>query len=298
MRFGGVPTRFGNSSTPDAIQDNSTVQDSSYGPSCYQVFPGRDNQLKSGNPVKVPPPDIPQSEDCLFLDIYVPAASLQPNAEKLPVIVWFYGGAYAFGSKLQFGTDEVPFYTGQGILEAANNRAIFVTGNYRLGAFGWLAGSYMEKEGLPNAGLYDQRLLLAWVERWISDVGGDNTAISAWGESAGAGSILHHLIRENGTHDPGFSKALLQSPAFEWQWDRSGTLDNTYRTFSKSSDCGYTFNISCLRSANITKLVNANSALYSQVSQTRIFPLGPSVDGTWIKELPAARFAESEFALL
>ena len=301
MRFGSVPIRFGNSSFPTPIPDNSTIQSSTYGPSCIQVDAGTLENPPGGRPdlgdgFQPPPPDMKQSEDCLFLDIYVPASALTKNAAKLPVVVWLYGGAYAFGSKLNFGP-QWPFYTGQGLIESANNNVIFVAGNYRLGAFGWLAGSHMEKHGLPNAGLYDQRLMLQWVQDWIGSVGGDNTAVSAWGESAGAGSILHHLIQAKGTRDPLFSKALLQSPAFEWQWDRSGTMDTVYQNFSGLAGCGTASDMSCLRSAGIDTLTQANQKLFANAHQTGLFPVGPSVDGKWISQIPAAQFAAGKLLL-
>ena len=49
--------------------------------------------------------------DCLFLDIRVPAAAIKDPSLKLPVVSWFYGGAYIFGAKDQF-SDEIPFYGG------------------------------------------------------------------------------------------------------------------------------------------------------------------------------------------
>ena len=211
------------------------------------------------------------------------------------MVVWFFGGAYAFGSKLPYGT-RWPFYTGQALLESSNNNVIYVAGNYRLGAFGWLAGTYMEEEGLPNAGLYDQRLLLQWVQKYISKVNGNPSDVSAWGESAGAGSILHHLVQKR-WQDPLFSKALLQSPAFEWQWDREGTLNEVYKNFSSLASCGRTFNISCLRNASTEMLKEANQALFKSVPQTGLFPLGPSVDRALIEELPAISFANGLFNL-
>jgi len=84
------------------------------------------------------------------------------------VIAWFYGGAYVFSSKHEFDISKIPLYSGQGLLTATPEPLIFVAGNYRLGAFGWLAGSYREKEALPNAGLYDQRKVLEFVERYIN----------------------------------------------------------------------------------------------------------------------------------
>lgn len=249
--------------------------------------------------VQLPRDDAPaQSEDCLFLDVYAPASNFDENGnpiQKLPVIVWFYGGAYAFGSKDLGGG--VPLYTGQSMLAAQDYNAIFVAGNYRLGAFGWLAGSYMESEAQPNAGLHDQALLLEWVQEYISQAGGDPTNVTAWGESAGAGSVLHHLIREGGTKDPLFQSFLVQSPAFEWAWDNSkdGTLDNVYRNFSQLAQCGYGYDILCLQNQTIDTLVEANQELFNNVRPTGLFPVGPSIDGKWIQTIPALSFASSMF---
>ena len=55
----------------------------------------------------------------------------------------------------------------------------------QLGLLGWLAGSTVEKEGVPNAGLWDQRAVLEWINKYISLFGGDPQQVSLWGESAG-----------------------------------------------------------------------------------------------------------------
>lgn len=121
------------------------------------------------------------SEDCLFLDVYVPGKAIKDSSLKLPVVVWIYGGAYLFGAKDQF-TPLVPFYDGSGLIYESGGDIIFVTGNYRLGALGWLAGTSMEKDGLPNAGLWDQRAVFSWVQSYISLLGGDPTQVTAMGE--------------------------------------------------------------------------------------------------------------------
>ena len=249
--------------------------------------------------------DVKQTEDCLFLDIYV-SATLLPNGGPPPstsasVVVWFYGGAFVAGSK--GGNDpNNPFYTGVGAINAANalgQPLVFVAGNYRLGAFGWLAGQYMETAGTPNAGLLDQRLLLQWVQTYIHLVGGDNSTVSAWGESAGASSLLHHLVLQDGQTDPLFTRAFIQSPAYEILWDTDGTLNKTYQDFVRLAVPNCTsFNISCLRDPALVldhpALVTANHDLVTEYFTTHIFPVGPSVDGTLIKSLPANRFASSE----
>ena len=202
-----------------------------------------------------------EQEDCLFLDIYVPVAAFQAQ-QQLPVVVWFYGGAFVFGSKADFDLQQFPLYDGTGPIDAANNNLIFVAGNYRLGAFGWMAGTYMEAHGTPNAGLYDQRKILEFVKTYISNVNGDNSQISAWGESAGASSILHHLIANfQPDKNPLFSRAIIESPAFEWQWDRSGTLNETYTNVSALAGCS-TADISCLQNVDVDKLISANQRYF------------------------------------
>ncbi|KAF4343780.1 cholinesterase [Fusarium beomiforme] len=237
------------------------------------------------------------TEDCLFLDIYVPKSVFDnPSSPPLPVTVWFYGGAYAFGTK-RMSTG--PLYNGRSLIKASNYKTIFVAGNYRLGAFGWLAGSIMEANGLPNAGLYDQNLLLQWVQKYIGLVHGDNTNVSAWGESAGGGSILHHLIRDNGTKDPLFTRFVTQSPAFEWAWNNSagGQLDQVYKNFSSSLGCPAPYDIECIRNPSIPlkTLAEANVKLFDSVKQTGLFPIGPSVDNSWIKTIPTLAFAKGKF---
>lgn len=229
VRFGTKPERFGAPSFP-TWTDNSVHKSSGLESlSCIQINRTATQHPPGGsNPIGDEDPNGTETEDCLFLDLYVPKCALA-GGPSLPVVVWIYGGAYAFGSKDQEG----PLYTGRALLRAARYKTIFVVGNYRVGAFGWLAGSYMEKVGQPNAGLYDQALLLQWVQQYIHLANGNPQRVSAWGESAGAGSILHHLIRNDGTEDPQFQTFFAQSPAFEWAWDntRDGRLDHTFSQF-------------------------------------------------------------------
>jgi acetyl esterase/lipase len=63
------------------------------------------------------------SEDCLFLDVYVPGKALKANAAKLPVVNWIYGGAYLIGDKN---------YDGSAVVKASGNNVVYVAGNYRV----------------------------------------------------------------------------------------------------------------------------------------------------------------------
>lgn len=75
--------------------------------------------------------DTDEEVDCLFLDIYVPAAAVENPSLKLPVVSWFYGGDYTFGGKDQFG-DIVPLYSGTGVLQESGGSIIFIASNYRV----------------------------------------------------------------------------------------------------------------------------------------------------------------------
>ncbi len=92
---------------------------------------------------------------------------------------------------------------------------IYVSINYRLGLFGWLPGAKFENEGgLPNAGFYDQRLALEWVQTYIHLFGGDPDRVTVFGLSSGAGSIMHHITAYGGKTTNNFAQAVMQSPAW------------------------------------------------------------------------------------
>ncbi|KAF5565588.1 cholinesterase [Fusarium napiforme] len=312
VRFGAKPIRFGPSDFPkkkdpktpfvttDCLQIDPSVIKNKAGGKYPLGYPFQDLNPDTSHPLKAT--TWTGTEDCLFLDVYVPKRVFEdPSAQQLPVTVWFYGGAYAFGTKRMKVLKLLngPLYNGKSLIEASNYSTIVVAGNYRLGAFGWLAGSHMEKNGLPNAGLYDQNLLLRWVQKYIGQVHGDNKTVSAWGESAGGGSILHHLIRNDGQEDPLFTRFLTQSPAFEWAWDNSpgGQLDQIYQTFSESLGCHAPYDIECIRdpSFSLERLALANVNLFRNVNQTGLFPVGPAVDNIWIKTIPTLAFAQKKF---
>ncbi|KAI4246096.1 MAG: hypothetical protein L6R42_009998, partial [Xanthoria sp. 1 TBL-2021] len=199
---------------------------------------------------------------------------------------------YIFGAKDQF-SDAIPFYGGTGLVQQSGGNAIFVSSNYRLGAYGFLAGSTMEREGLPNAGLYDQRAVLQWIQDYIHLVGGDKTKVSAWGESAGAGSIMHHLTAFGGTKDPLFSRAVLQSPAFQPKFDRRGDLEATFQNFTALAGCAGE-GLVCLRAASADALDNANVKL-NEGGLPGTFAVGPSADGSWVRQLPPLELAQGNF---
>ncbi|KAL8917021.1 MAG: hypothetical protein Q9208_008196 [Pyrenodesmia sp. 3 TL-2023] len=304
IRYAAPPTGDLRWARPAPPKPESGIQDGSYGPICMQApipgpkltGPGADlpigralNQYLAGIPI---PSFEAADEDCLFLDLHVPAAAIKDPSLKLPVISWFYGGAYIFGAKDQFSA-AIPFYDGMGLLQQSGGNAIFVSSNYRLGAYGFLAGSTMERDGLPNAGLYDQRAVLQWIQDHIHLVGGDKTKVSAWGLSAGGGSIMHHLTAFGGTQDPLFSRAVVQSPGFQPKFDRKGDLESTFQNFTALAGCAGE-GLACLRAASADALHDANVKLNTG-GPPSTNAVGPSSDGSWVRQLAPLELAQGNF---
>jgi para-nitrobenzyl esterase len=137
-----------------------------YGPSCMQ----------DPNFAKLfgAPPAI--SEDCLYLNVWTPAKSAN---EKLPVMVWIYGGAFVGGMT------SIPAYDGTRLAEKG---VVLVSVSYRVGVFGFLAHPELTREGgktSGNYGLQDQIAGLQWVKANIAKFGGDPSRVTIFGESAG-----------------------------------------------------------------------------------------------------------------
>jgi carboxylesterase type B len=147
----------------------------------------------------------------------------------------------------------------------------------------------MEKEGTPNAGFWDQHAVFEWVQKYISLVNGDKENVSAWGESAGAGSIYHHLVFEGGTKDPLFKRAVMQSPAWSSSQDRAGTLEATYKSFEKAAACAGK-GLKCLRGQPAETLLAASDKLNSGHRQGT-FGFGPAPDGKLIRQVAQLEMA-------
>ena len=145
-------------------------------------------------------PEIPMSEDCLYLNIWTPAANAD---ERLPVFVWYFGGA------LQVGNTAEMEFNGERI---ARRGIVVVTVNYRVNVFGFLAHPELTAENpdFPtNFGNLDQKFGTEWVKKNIKAFGGDPDNITIGGQSAGGGSVMTQLASPltKGL----FQKAIVQS---------------------------------------------------------------------------------------
>lgn len=180
-------------------------------------------------------PDSPgMSEDCLNLNIWTPATHA---GEKLPVMVWLYGGAYSEGG------GNAPFSEGDNL---AAKGVVMVTFNYRDGAFGFLSHPELTAESpvhaSGNQALADSIAVFKWLKANVANFGGDPNNITIFGESAGAAMDggLAGAAGARGT----FERAISESGA--WMGLGIGlmpkredmekrTLDQAQRLFSTTS---------------------------------------------------------------
>jgi len=148
------------------------------------------------------------SEDCLYLNVWTPA---KMTSDRLPVMVWIYGGAFRFGE----GSN--PQYDGENL---AHRGVVVVTFNYRVGPFGFLAHPLLSKESEHNSsgnyGLLDQIAALQWIQKNIAAFGGDPNRVTIFGQSAGATSVLWLMASPltNGLFQRAISQSAYEGTAF------------------------------------------------------------------------------------
>ncbi|XP_039310190.1 para-nitrobenzyl esterase [Solenopsis invicta] len=141
-------------------------------------------------------------EDCLYLNVFTP--KIEPG-KKRTVMVWIHGGAFSVGSgdALMCGPDYI-----------VRKDVVLVTLNYRLGALGFL--NLYDKVATGNQGIKDVILALKWVQKNISQFGGDPKNVTIFGESAG-GAMVHCLTLTPLAKDL-FHKAIVQSGVMRNPW--------------------------------------------------------------------------------
>jgi len=183
-----------------------------FGYSCWQ----RDDSKRPGFKERVADFPVPfrylrMSEDCLTLNVWTPAEA----GEKLPVMVWFYGGG------LQGGTSDDITFDGEGLCQKG---VVLVSANYRTGVFGYFAHEELEKENeygaAGNYGLLDQVAALRWVHENIEAFGGDPENVTIFGCSGGGRScqglactpLTKGLLKRVIIHSAGGLNPLYSTP--------------------------------------------------------------------------------------
>ncbi|MDP6980063.1 MAG: carboxylesterase/lipase family protein [Myxococcota bacterium] len=233
-----------------------------------------------GNTAPQPPSLLPgmapgaQDEDCLYLNVYTPAADTQ---RRRPVMVWIHGGAFTGGSGSQ------ALYEGAHLVR--RGQVVLVTINYRLGALGYLhlADRQDRLEGAAsNLGQRDQIAALEWVRDNIDRFGGDPGEVTIFGESAGgmavstllgmpaAKGLFHRVIAQSGA-----AHATHSATSALW------VLDAVLEQLGIAER-----DIAQLRDVSVERLLAAQSSAALAVGTRVQLPYAPSLDADSLPESP------------
>ncbi len=206
-----------------------------------------------------------QSEDCLSLNIWSPAA----DGKKRPVMFWIHGGGFVIGA------GSADLY--DGAYMAKNGDVVVVTINYRLGPIGFLYfKDTKNKQFENNLGIRDQIAALKWVRENIAAFGGDPEQITIFGESAGGTSV--EILLSTPSAKGMFSKAIIQSgpPAIIWSPEIGESVTNKYLSLLHISPDS----LHLLKAIPLDTLKVAEDALLDyMVKETNQKVFSPTVDG-------------------
>uniref|UniRef100_A0A8C6K9H2 Neuroligin 2a n=1 Tax=Nothobranchius furzeri TaxID=105023 RepID=A0A8C6K9H2_NOTFU len=238
-----------------------------------------------------------QSEDCLYLNIYVPtedgpltkktdeSSMNKPRDEdirdrrKKPVMLFIHGGSYMEGTGNMFDASVL----------AAYGNVIVVTMNYRLGVLGFLSTGDQSAKG--NYGLLDQIQALRWLNENIGHFGGDPERITIFGSGAGA-SCVNLLILSH--HSEGlFHRAVAQSGTAISSWSVNYQPLKYTKILARKVGCTYSETadlVDCLRRKTFRELVDQDI----QPARYHI-AFGPVVDGDVVPDDPEILMQQGEF---
>ena len=215
------------------------------------------------------------SEDCLFLNVYVPADRHDDGGEPLPVLFWIHGGSNEYGEGGSY--DPTPLVT--------QGHIIVVTINYRLGALGWLAHPLLD-DGSPNSsgnyGLTDQQFAMRWVNRNIAAFGGDPHKVTIAGESAGAIDSCSHLASP--TAAGLFRGAIIESGCIVFQYPQAVLAAVSGGPFVEALGCT---TLACIQAAPVSAVLAAELPLGWVVVE------GPNIPT--LPETPQQAFSDDSF---
>ncbi|KAL5014963.1 hypothetical protein ScPMuIL_009233 [Solemya velum] len=225
---------------------------------------------------------MPMSEDCLFLNVYVPG--ILEEGSGLGIVVFFHGLTADFLQS--WGTNM------DGSALAIRGQVIVITLNYRVGLFGFLSTRGSDYPG--NYGLWDQLMALSWISDNIAAFGGDPGRITLWGNSAGGASVFLHMMSNYG--EGKFQRVIIQSgfglnPSI-LATDPIMTLSRV----SKAMGCSLPEDDSesiaaCIKSKDAEEIVRATSSITRNrlsIDGTPAFIqwIGPVVDGDFLVDTP------------
>jgi para-nitrobenzyl esterase len=220
------------------------------------------------------------SEDCLYLNVWTPAKG---DTDRLPVMVWIYGGGFQAGSASE------PRQDGERL---AAKGVVVVGFNYRLGVFGFLSHPELTAESPNHAsgnyGLQDQVAALRWVKDNIAAFGGDPGNVTIFGESAGSFSVSAMMAtpRARGL----FHRAIGESGAFF----PAGPAGLGVKPLAVSEQTGVTFAKALGAESLVALRAKPAEEVLKATKGGPMLRFGPNVDGYLFVKDPRETFANGE----
>ncbi|XP_040161093.1 esterase B1-like [Anopheles arabiensis] len=209
------------------------------------------------------------SEDSLKLNIF--SKTIKPT-KPLPVMVYIYGGGFVEGTS---GTE---LYGPDYLIE---KNIVLVTLNYRVGALGFLC-CQSPTAGVPgNAGLKDQRLALQWVRDNITSFGGDPSAITLFGHSAGGASVQYHTIADASKNL--FQRAIIMSGSTMCSWaltPQRNWPEKLAKAIGWQGEGGEEAALQYLRQASPESIVDHQEKLFGpqEIQEGLLSPFAPTIE--------------------
>lgn len=225
------------------------------------------------------------SEDCLFVDVMAPTNITTSH----PVFVYIQGGG--------LNSNASPNLNGSHIIENGDHDIVFVTFNYRVGPYGFLASKEVQAGGALNAGNLDQRFLLQWVQKYISNFGGDPKRVTLGGASAGAASVDLHLMAYGGRDDGLFHQAAGESNSFGAQLTVAESQYQYDALVSRVNCSSAADTLACLRAVPIATLAAQNSAQATPggAGGSPVFMYSNVIDGNFTQDYSYANLASGKY---
>lgn len=219
-------------------------------------------------------------EDCLNLNVYTP----KTDGKKRAVMVYIHGGAFIMGGGASY------FFGPNYLLE---NDVVLVTFNYRLGALGFLATN--DKAAAGNMGIYDQLMVLKWVQKNIEKFGGDAGKVTIFGEDAGAASVT--ILAMSPLANGLFHGAItLSGNALCDQYMQNDPNEAAVELANRlecSSEKGEDI-VNCLSRQTQQDIIKASNSMAMFFSFPRWF--APNVDGQLLPDTPENLLVQGKFA--
>lgn len=208
------------------------------------------------------------SEDCLYLNIFTPLWGV--GDKNHPVLLWWHGGGYTLGASSDTAPEDVH------VLVDTHNLVV-VSANYRLGVFGFSGSEKLRSlkdNSTGNFGMQDQALAMTWVQKYISNFGGNPHQVTVIGWSAGAASISVHLTAASSRGL--FQRAIMMSGGFtDWAALPMSAGESAFASVVKCLGCNMG-DRACLMEKKAETVLNCGIGGW----------YGPVVDGVFLTKSP------------